>query len=604
MDMSLKLCVIIMSLSSITQCIPRASLNAVLDRAEWDRLFLLCDMKASDCPIEDILSGRPAVHISMDLTNRSLIVQMFEEFAAPTRLNWMVFCAPCEPLLKEINVFEDTHDLQGYFTYRYEWILVPSCNSCIGAIEAKLGRITNILVVSTLNLSIYTGMFGAESRYFQQVTTEAHEQLRGLQRRDIFPNTYSGLNNLTLVFSVMPWSPYVIKATSGVYSGYYIGIMEIIAEKLNFTFQVTEPSDGKYGTLENGQWTGMIGQLIDKQADIAAVLTVSFERGLYVTQMRVPVRTHQQVVIYHRPEPMSMSVGILVKPFSPLVWLVFICTIIITMVAFHITQRVYSRQKHWFGWYILRSTLSQSSTLKPQYQSARIIYGFYSLGWTVLMATYTACLVSLLSIKKEVIPFSTVSELAENTDYKLGVTGGSVLYDSLHRNNLTKTDPLYHLKAKLTKDANDDPRVLTSDFDVHVKRLKSENYALYSLSDAYEALAAETCKIGVLKYRGEVMLDGFMFQKNSAYAEDFDITLSRMQEGDLDKGLEKKFLPKPKQCVTNHSNVSLENIHGVFYILFGGLSVAVVVLVVELICQICFFTRNTSAHNTCILMMS
>ena len=53
-----------------------------------------------------------------------------------------------------------------------------------------------------------------------------------------------------------------------------------------------------------------------------------------------------------------------------------------------------------------------------------------------------------------------------------------------------------------------------------------------------------------------------MLRKDSAYADDFDNVLSKMQEGELDKDLKKKFLPKPKQSTTNLNNVSLENVHG------------------------------------------
>ncbi len=46
------------------------------------------------------------------------------------------------------------------------------------------------------------------------------------------------------------------------YSGYTIDVLVKIAERLNFTFEIREPEDGQYGSLlDNGQWSGMIGEL-------------------------------------------------------------------------------------------------------------------------------------------------------------------------------------------------------------------------------------------------------------------------------------------------------------------------------------------------------
>ena len=146
--------------------LPASTLHDVLSAAEWDSLLLLCDVRSSECPAEDVLSVRPAVYVSMDLTNRSLIVQMFEKHAAPKQLNWLVFCAHCETLMIEINAFEDTHDLHGYFTHRYQWILVPDDDSNLNLIQEHTGKVFHLAVLSSS--SIYTAMYGRK-RYLQQI---------------------------------------------------------------------------------------------------------------------------------------------------------------------------------------------------------------------------------------------------------------------------------------------------------------------------------------------------------------------------------------------------------------------------------------------------
>ena len=132
-----------------------STLFEVLTAAEWNSMILVCDTTASECPTEDVLSVHPAVFVSIDINNHSHTVQMFERHAASRQLNWLVFCTQCETLLDVINTFKDTHELQGYFKYKYQWMLVTNYNS-LGA--TTLGDIMNLLLIDT-DQNVYTSMF-------------------------------------------------------------------------------------------------------------------------------------------------------------------------------------------------------------------------------------------------------------------------------------------------------------------------------------------------------------------------------------------------------------------------------------------------------------
>ena len=42
---------------------------------------------------------------------------------------------------------------------------------------------------------------------------------------------------------------------------------------MNFTYVVSKPPDGTFGALKpDGNWTGMIGELVNQKADIGKVL--------------------------------------------------------------------------------------------------------------------------------------------------------------------------------------------------------------------------------------------------------------------------------------------------------------------------------------------
>ena len=178
-----------------SQILHETSLHEVLAAAEWENM-ILCDVRSNNCPTEHIVSIHPSIYVSLDVTNQSVVVQMFETYATPTQLKWLVICSRCDVLLDEINVFEHTHDQQGYFTYQYQWILVTNMNF---PLEEHLGTIMNLLVIPP-DGNMYTAMFGSE-RYLQKV--QPFLQKHSLQKYNLFPNLLTGFNNITLTMTVM-----------------------------------------------------------------------------------------------------------------------------------------------------------------------------------------------------------------------------------------------------------------------------------------------------------------------------------------------------------------------------------------------------------------
>lgn len=76
--------------------------------------------------------------------------------------------------------------------------------------------------------------------------------------------------------------PYVIadKHAPKNYSGYCVDLLNEIARVLNFDYEIYEVDDGKFGQLgPNGEWDGIIKELVDQRADIAlAAMSIMAER--------------------------------------------------------------------------------------------------------------------------------------------------------------------------------------------------------------------------------------------------------------------------------------------------------------------------------------
>ncbi|GFS08299.1 glutamate receptor ionotropic, kainate 4 [Elysia marginata] len=87
---------------------------------------------------------------------------------------------------------------------------------------------------------------------------------RGLSLRDrAYPNNFTD-TKLTVVVVVEP--PFVFKndedPANVFYYGYSVDVLEEIAKKVGFEYELVECSPGSYGTLQDGQWTGCIGNVV------------------------------------------------------------------------------------------------------------------------------------------------------------------------------------------------------------------------------------------------------------------------------------------------------------------------------------------------------
>ena len=49
-----------------------------------------------------------------------------------------------------------------------------------------------------------------------------------------------------------------------IYEGYCIDLLKKISKLANFTYEIKLVEDGFHGSLVNGKWNGMIGELVEK----------------------------------------------------------------------------------------------------------------------------------------------------------------------------------------------------------------------------------------------------------------------------------------------------------------------------------------------------
>ncbi|CAC5365680.1 unnamed protein product [Mytilus coruscus] len=80
----------------------------------------------------------------------------------------------------------------------------------------------------------------------------------------LFGNEFIDFNNATLKVAALPLDPFVFFNNDDnnrtTHSGFCIDILDQLALKFNFNYEIVSPSDNAYGSLEDdGTWNGMVG---------------------------------------------------------------------------------------------------------------------------------------------------------------------------------------------------------------------------------------------------------------------------------------------------------------------------------------------------------
>jgi len=138
------------------------------------------------------------------------------------------------------------------------------------------------------------------------------------------------------------------------YEGYSIDLLQVLSERLGFKYEIRLVADGKYGSEKDGEWNGMVKEVMDGVADvIIADLTVNKARQqavdftmpfmvLIVNNLNLPCfsiiyKLYHLIIklivlfknlgisiLHTKPKAKPPSLYSFLSPFSPDVW-VYMC---------------------------------------------------------------------------------------------------------------------------------------------------------------------------------------------------------------------------------------------------------------------------------------
>lgn len=394
--------------------------------------------------------------------------------------------------------------------------------------------------------------------------------------------------------------------------GFNKDLLDKISQDLGFTYTLKEVDDKKYGIKSGEKWSGMIGEVVDKKADmVAADLTLSLQRS-EVVDFASPYLTHSLSVLMKKLPDVSQrgAVGILAA-FDIFVWLLLIVAIILVVLVFVLINYLSpfegrklaakgsasSEDADKFGclgslWFAFSNLCWQGFDRTPKSISGRVMTVFWWIFVLFMLISFTAAVTNYLASAAKPgneLPVNTLDELSQTDDVKLGCLNGGSTYDYFEK---TKTAAYKRLGVKMETD-----KTYFSSSAEGLKLVKEGKFGAIFEGPSAEYMEARNCDLRIMPERISSL------EKLTAYAYGLRPGLPKLlkainqkvlqyqSDGTLFQLYQKWWSPTDGACepkrkmitkTTLNQKVTAGNVAIPFAILVVGIILAVLTLILEI----------------------
>ncbi|XP_054275506.1 glutamate receptor 1-like isoform X2 [Macrosteles quadrilineatus] len=414
------------------------------------------------------------------------------------------------------------------------------------------------------------------------------------------------------------------------FEGYCKDLADLIAKRLGINYELRIVKDGQYGAENSdvkGGWDGMVGELIRKEADMAiAPMTITSERER-VIDFSKPFMSLGISIMIKKPVKQKPGVFSFLNPLSKEIWVCVIFSYIGVSIVLFIVSRFspyewrlisYADDPHHHSlhhagtpgqapavlandfsisnslWFALGAFMQQGCDISPRSISGRIVGSVWWFFTLILISSYTANLAAFLTVERMVTPINSPEDLASQTEVQYGTLYHGSTWDFFRRSQIT-------LYSKMWEFMNSRKNVFVKTYDEGIQRVRQSKgkYALLieSPKNEYtnEREPCDTMKVG---RNFDSKGFGVATPLGSPLREVVNLAvLSLIENGELTKLLNKWWYDRTEcrhdsKQDASRNELSLSNVAGIFYILIGGLILAMGVALIEF----CYKSHNEATR--------
>uniref|UniRef100_A0AAQ5XQT2 Glutamate receptor n=1 Tax=Amphiprion ocellaris TaxID=80972 RepID=A0AAQ5XQT2_AMPOC len=440
-----------------------------------------------------------------------------------------------------------------------------------------------------------------------------------VQNENALSNDSSAMENRTVVVTTIMEGPYVMLKKNwelyegnDKYEGYCVDLASEIAKHIGIKYKISIVPDGKYGARdpETKIWNGMVGELVYGKAEIAvAPLTITLVRE-EVIDFSKPFMSLGISIMIKKPQKSKPGVFSFLDPLAYEIWMCIVFAYIGVSVVLFLVSRFSPYEWHAeepeegateqgptdqppneFGifnslWFSLGAFMQQGCDISPRSLSGRIVGGVWWFFTLIIISSYTANLAAFLTVERMVSPIESAEDLAKQTEIAYGTLDSGSTKEFFRRSKIA----VYEKMWSYMKSA--EPTVFTKTTAEGVARVrKSKGKYAFLLESTMNEYTEQRKPCDTMKVGGNLDSKGYGIAtpKGSQLRTPVNLAVLKLSEaGVLDK-LKNKWWYDKGECGPKDSGskdkssqaLSLSNVAGVFYILVGGLGLAMLVALVE-----------------------
>uniref|UniRef100_A0AAR2JSN3 Glutamate receptor n=1 Tax=Pygocentrus nattereri TaxID=42514 RepID=A0AAR2JSN3_PYGNA len=428
-------------------------------------------------------------------------------------------------------------------------------------------------------------------------------------------NVSETLANKTLIVTTILENPYVMRKVNyqelegnEQYEGFCVDMLRELSDILKFTYRIKLVDDGLYGAPEpNGSWTGMVGELINRKADLAvAAFTITSEREK-VIDFSKPFMTLGISILYRVHISRKPGYFSFLDPFSPAVWLFMLLAYLAVSCVLFLAARLSPYE--WYNphpclrerrdmlenqytlgnslWFPVGGFMQQGSEIMPKALSTRCVSGVWWAFTLIIISSYTANLAAFLTVQRMEAPIESPDDLADQTNIQYGtIHGGSTMTFFMNSRYQTYQRMWNYMYSK-------QPSVFVKSTEEGIARVLNSKYAFLLESTMNEYHRSLNCNLtqigGLLDTKGY----GIGMPLGSPFRDEISLAVLQLQESNRLEILKRRWWEGgqcPKEEDHRAKGLGMENIGGIFVVLICGLIIAVFVAVMEFV----WSTRRTA----------